>query len=96
MKEGQRGGARDPGGHGREAGGDEKANDATEVTKREGLAEPPLKQQGHQKGLAGIPGAIEYRGEKFSAGSDGADQHPNEERWTGTRTKRDQNPCGEA
>ena len=43
-------------------------------------------QPGHQKGLAGIPGAIEYRGEKTSvtqkAGSDGADYHPNDERQT--------------
>jgi hypothetical protein len=84
MKEGHRGGAPDPGGCGCEAGGDEKANYPTQVTKREGLAEPPLEQPGHQEGLAGIPGAIEYRGEKTSvtqkAGSDGADYHPNDER----------------
>ena len=50
----------DPRGRGRETSSGEKANDATQVTKHEGLAEPPLEQPGGQNGLASIPGAIEY------------------------------------
>jgi len=67
MKKDQREGSPDPGGGGREPRSDEKANNATQVTKHEGLAERPLEQPGGHNGLTSIPGAIEYRGEKFSA-----------------------------
>jgi len=100
MKKGHRGGASYCGGRARKTGGDEKANDAAQISKREGLAKMTLEQPGRQNSLASIPRAIEYRGDKSSvaheAGSNGADYNPNDERWTGTRPKCDQNPCGES
>jgi hypothetical protein len=100
MNEDHRGGSPDGGGSARETASEEKAGYATQVTKREGLAEPPLEQPGRQNGLPGIPGAIEYRGEKSSvahkASSDSADHHTDHEGCTGARPKRDQDPRGEA
>src|SRR5262249_24920038 len=83
----------------RETGCHEKASNPAEVTKREWPAKPPLKQPSHKDGLASIAKPLEYGRRKASVanqvGSDSANYHANDERWTGARPKRDQNSCGE-
>jgi hypothetical protein len=91
MKKSQRDGAPNTGGCGCETSGEEKASNATQITKGKGLSKPPLQQPSGQNGLAGIPGAIEYRGEKFSVAlktsGDSADHDADRKRWTGARPK---------
>jgi hypothetical protein len=75
MQQGHCRGASDCGGCGADAGGDQKAQDATHANNRESSTKPPLDQPGCQNSFASIANALEYRSPKASIahgiGSDG-------------------------